>query len=175
MIAKSDHKTRFIDEELLAFTFFASITRGEPVYGTRITQEKKDKFKEFVKRTLLKYAKKYKSKLSEKEHISNIENIKREIESKFKDKNTLNKNNFYFGRAQKLLNLYLKYLWCLGRITKPPHCPFDRIVISELGLDFNWTSLTKEDYEKLIVEARKKAGSLSLAEWELEFWNMVST
>lgn len=34
-----------------------------------------------------------------------------------------------FGRAQKMLNMYLKYLWCAGMIDTPPHCPFDDRVI----------------------------------------------
>ena len=33
--------------------------------------------------------------------------------------------------------LYLKYLWCLGEICRPPHCPFDRMVIEELDVSGN--------------------------------------
>jgi hypothetical protein len=42
------------------------------------------------------------------------------------------KNLFRVGTAQKALNLYLKYLWCLGEIKTPPHCPFDRGIIQML-------------------------------------------
>lgn len=40
-----------------------------------------------------------------------------------------------FGRAQKLLNMYLKYMWCAQKISEtPPHCPFDDIIINKVGL-----------------------------------------
>ena len=40
-----------------------------------------------------------------------------------------------FGRAQKLLNMCLKYMWCTKRVQgTPPHCPFDNIIINKVGL-----------------------------------------
>ncbi len=50
-------------------------------------------------------------------------------------------NGFRVGIAQKALNLYLKYLWCLGKITEPPHCPFDSIIISEIKCNIKWTEM----------------------------------
>lgn len=41
-------------------------------------------------------------------------------------------NVFRIGSAQKALNLYRKYLWCLGYIPFPPHCPFDATIIDQL-------------------------------------------
>jgi hypothetical protein len=45
------------------------------------------------------------------------------------------------GLAQKALNLYLKYLWCLGEIHEPPHCPLDSIVLGQVPgcKDVRWT------------------------------------
>ena len=101
-----------------------------------------------------------------------------------------------FGRAQKLLNMYLKYMWCANKIPKiPPHCPFDDIIINwrlpgredplwdELGgwdklekspeHDNIWTWTQSDDVEHYLVwlaaaeKTRQRTCYGSLAEWEL--------
>lgn len=82
------------------------------------------------------------------------------------------KDRFRIGVAQKALNLYLKYLWCLDRIPVPPHCPFDSTVLRELELEFSWTRSSKiEDYKSWVEHAKVAAGTKTLAEWELQLWN----
>jgi len=82
------------------------------------------------------------------------------------------------GRAQKALNLYLKYLWCVSRKLEPPHCPFDGKVIEKLdklktlpaGFE-PWTAIADGDkYRNLVKEARDRVNE-SLAVWELREWN----
>lgn len=100
-----------------------------------------------------------------------------------------------FGRAQKILNGYLKYLWCAGRINTPPHCPFDdRVILRALpkrddkfwlkygGLGFlerrqkhirlwHWSqSDSLYDYQiwtAASAEMQKRANFDNIAEWEL--------
>ncbi len=74
--------------------------------------------------------------------------------------------------AQKLLNLYLKYLWCMGHVAEPPHCPVDRIILAETTLRdrLNWTKITtREQYMSAINALRQVATAQgqSLAVWEL--------
>jgi len=74
----------------------------------------------------------------------------------------------------------LKYLWCLGDIPVPPHCPIDRGIIDQLDIPkqerkkYDWTKLDKiEDYRHLIGLCCKKAKMgkrESIAEWELAIW-----
>ena len=96
-----------------------------------------------------------------------------------------------FGRAQKLLNMYFKYMWCADEIS-PPHCPFDNIIIKRLVADGgfgeergsmarlqgrdghenvrHWTkSDNPDDYRAWLVAARRIAEGKyrSLSEWEL--------
>ena len=102
----------------------------------------------------------------------------------------LNGGRLKFGRAQKLLNMYLKYMWCKNNIT-PPHCPFDNIIISRLVSERafgergtltrlqrqkghenvrHWTkSDNPRDYRIWLAAARKaiKGEYRSLSEWEL--------
>ena len=87
---------------------------------------------------------------------------------------TLLDGRFRIGSAQKALNLFLKYLWCVGDIPEPPHCPFDFQIIQKLpaAVRCNWTSLDSvEVYRALVAAAKAAAVSRSLAEWELTEYN----
>lgn len=79
---------------------------------------------------------------------------------------------YKFGVAQNLMNLLLKYLWCLGYIPEPPPCPVDRIILSKTSLrgKLNWTQIQSADeYRKAISAIQKVACQerLSIAQWEL--------
>ncbi len=75
-----------------------------------------------------------------------------------------------YGTSQKAFNLYLKYLWQLGELPrnlKPPHCPIDRIVLSELGINEAWTkSDDQQQYVRWINAIRSR--SQSIPDWENE-------
>ena len=78
-----------------------------------------------------------------------------------------------FGHAQKALNLYLKYRWCLDQAQEPPHFPIDSIILKKVpGFErFRWTRMeSEEEYKEIISAARKQAqkSGLSLARWELK-------
>lgn len=80
---------------------------------------------------------------------------------------------YKLGVAQKLLNLLLKYLWSLGWIKEPPHCPVDRIILGKTVLcdQLNWTQMVRQDdYVRAIdaIEQRAEAEGLSIARWELK-------
>ncbi len=79
-----------------------------------------------------------------------------------------------FGVAHKALNVYLKFLWCEGRIPMPPHCPFHGEMIAKLklptGCERRWTHGTEKDYRAWITAAEIEAGTEPLARWELCLW-----
>ena len=78
------------------------------------------------------------------------------------------------GIIQKLFNLYLKYLWCLGLIEMPPHMPIDSIVLKKLKRSERWTEIDScEDYMAIINVAKEAAKSKPLPIWELEYFNDV--
>jgi len=88
----------------------------------------------------------------------------------------LGEDGYKFAVAQKLLNLQLKYLWCLGYVAEPPHCPIDRIVLDQTSLrgKLNWTEITsRAEYLQAIEAVRVEADQkhLSLAQWELEHYD----
>ena len=132
------------------------------------------------------------------EHINNIEELRLRLSNEFAD--ILNNDCLRFGRAQKMLNLYLKHLWVRGLIDAPPHCPFDWIVIDKIMATWfsqnkknviknalrnvKWTKLdwiadrvadkdNELGYCSLVKYARQCKGTEypTLAEWELIKYN----
>ena len=111
---------------------------------------------------------------TEEQHYYNIERLINYANDV--DPGILKTVGYKYGVAQKLLNLALKYYWCLGLINDPPHCPVDRIIISKTkhsGI-INWTQITeKSEYQKVIEEIKVLAGKsqLSIPAWELTIFN----
>lgn len=91
----------------------------------------------------------------------------------------LGPNGYKVGVAQKLLNLQLKYLWCLGVIPEPPHCPIDRVVINKTPLrnTVAWTQMAGIEVYRGVIRAVKvladQAG-LSIANWELQTYDRAN-
>ena len=167
-----EEKLKFINNEVLSLTILGGLGRGYPVYRTAIRENDKNNLKIFLRKQLYQYGERYKNDIDEKKHVENIKEFVQDITNKYGK--ILKDNKFRVGRAQKLLNLYLKYLWVLGKISNPPHCPFDRKIIEELGLDINWTKLDSiDDYKKMVEKARNTAkdNNVSIAEWELKMWS----
>ncbi len=167
-------KWEFVNNEILASSIFGGLTRGFAVYKSEVAEQDKKEFKNLLKQKLKEYALSYGKEVSSEQHTKNVEKFADEVSKESSE--ILTGGRFRIGRAQKVLNLYLKYLWVLGKIPKPPHCPFDSMVIVELGLDpeIKFTKLDSEkDYKRLVMTAIQKAedAKLSIAQWELKLWN----
>jgi hypothetical protein len=90
---------------------------------------------------------------------------------KMESAGTLVGDRFRYGTSQKAFNLYLTFLWRLGQIPSTPHCPVDRIVLTNGGIAAVWTKSDSEaEYRGWIAILRSKAQPLSLAEWEYQVW-----
>lgn len=132
--------------------------------------------KEF-RRKVISYCEKeilphYSSTQSEEKHIENIISLC-DYAQAYSDHQLL-ASPYNIGASQKLLNLQLKYLWCLGLISMPPHCPIDRIVLSYTKLKdhMNWTEISEvSEYREGIKAIREVAGDMALSLWELEIYN----
>lgn len=126
-------------------------------------------------------------------HISHIVALQKAVTDEHGD--NLAGGKLKFGRAQKLLNMYLKYLWCAGKMPEPPHCPFDDIIINrklqerddefwnsfggvehleaQPGHENIWVWTQSDRLENYLVwlaaadEMAKRDNCKSIAEWEL--------
>lgn len=158
----------FLIEEIWLLTFGGAFQHSG-IYKAK-TKEKertyfRTKLRGFIEHVILV---KYEKLVSDQQHIENIKAIC-EYTANFND---VLKAPINIGISQKLLNLALKYYWCLGILPEPPHFPVDRIIqliIYKQPL-VNWTQLTCADtYMQIVNDVRvlAKKENQSLAHWEL--------
>lgn len=164
----SDKKNSFIRDVILSNTISAAFQHAS-VYNEKSSQ--REEFQENVKKYLVETAEKYRQT---NDHFERIREFKVNVENT-EYRSILRNEQISFGVAQKLVNLYLKYLWCLGKFDMPPHCPIDRFVIDNgcqnPRLYHPWTQMTQEKYVDAMNEIKQTAGNESLAVWELDLWN----
>ena len=133
-------KNSFIEREIWMLTRLGAFQRSG-IYNLNVTEKKKREFTDELKIHLNDLIiNQYSKVVSEEKHIENIESIIKKSKrfSDFQDVNRVLKKELNFGIAQKLLNLYLKYHWCLGKVELPPHFPVDRILQEKLQLKIRY-------------------------------------
>jgi hypothetical protein len=164
----------FLDEAFFSLVVMAALRRSK-TYQDGAKDSVKTDFRKALHKQLRDLAQQYSTGVDDDYHIKNIEHLADTLSKEFKPAHILVNDRFRIGSAQKALNLYLKYLWCAGQIpVPPPHCPFDNIIVSKLqGCgDIKWTTLDDiEKYKTLVQAAHAAAGTIPLAQWELETYN----
>jgi hypothetical protein len=81
---------------------------------------------------------------------------------------------FRISHAQKSISVFVKHLWCLGKVPEPNICPVDRIVLNQtaakLSNDIAWGYVNSIEIHrkkfKYITDAAAIEG-LPVARWEL--------
>jgi hypothetical protein len=120
-------------------------------------------------RLIKRVAKAYSQPVADRHHCEAIASICQELSAGFG--RHLDGGRLRFGTSQKALNLYLKFLWRLGSIPSPPHCPVDRTVLQEVRLPGSWTTCDSEaEYMTWIEAVRRLAEKRTLADWESDLF-----
>ena len=168
-----DKKTEYLVRELWILAWNASVQHAA-LYKSGMWQSQRNEINLFRSRVInhvkTKVLPQYSTMVGEPQHCKNIKDLidfANKIEA-----GLLGENGYKYGVAQKVLNLSLKYYWCLGQIQEPPHCPVDKIVIDKTIYrgKINWTQmLAEEEYLKVISAIRSLAEQqrFSIAQWEL--------
>jgi hypothetical protein len=155
----------FIQNEIWILTFGGAFQRANIYQSKDQDEQKKGVFKKairaFIENTILDD---YRTNVvCDEPHIANIKKVS-DYSCNFLE--IFQEGQINFGIAQKMLNLYLKYMWSLGHIPEPPHFPVDRIIQIILNKEFkaikikglkleSWTQFTDEaHYVKVIKSAR---------------------
>lgn len=162
----------FLVDQIFSLTLMGTAQRGK-LYRKESSEPSRESFRQALRAELAKYAIQYKKRVSSDRHCANISALSDDLSALHKD--ALTCGRFRIGSAQKALNLYLKYLWCLDRIKPPPHCPFDYGILLKVPNceDVKWTELDCiARYKEIVREAElvAKSKNLTLAEWELREW-----
>jgi len=173
-------KDKFIRDEFYTLSWSAAVGRSK-IYRENIDESKRQEIKNFVKNFIDKNIIFYYYKVvNDKTHNQNIINLSNEVSKKFSK--VLYKSRFRIGTSQKVLNLNLKYLWCIDKIQIPPHCPIDKIILDILAkksltkdqrsiFNISWTKLDDiYKYFEIIQGARILVGE-DLSTWELKYWS----
>jgi hypothetical protein len=163
----------FLADEIFSMTLMGTVQRGK-LYRDSSTETQRDAFRRALRFALEGLVEQYMQGISDDEHLANIDKLAQMLSEAHPG--ALNNSRFRIGSAQKALNLYLKYMWCLGRIPTPPHCPFDSFVLSRVSgcQNVKWTQLDSlSEYERIVDCATSVAGDVSLAEWELHLYNAL--
>lgn len=166
-----EDQEQFLRDEFFTLTLMATVQRAR-VYVPGAAPDARWSFHRALRSSLERLEAVYRQPVSEEDHIRNIVALADELSTVNAD--VLVGGRFRIGTAQKALNLYLKYLWCLGKVPSPPHCPFDSRVIDKLPeyCGMSWTALDDPArYRELVAAAKARAGSMSLAVWELRAFN----
>jgi len=161
---------RFLNYEFATLSLVAGLaTRNPqaPVYRNGAAEADKQRTKDWLRERLKRLAEQYHAGIvSEVNHIDNI--------ATFADDATQELGRFLFhgklrfGVAQKIVNLYLKYLWASDYITEPPHCPIDGRVAQKSNLRYQWTtSDSQAQYEGAIATLGAGPAGNCIAAWEL--------
>lgn len=174
----TNEKWEFIHSMVLANSrISALLTRDTKIYREGVANSASTQLGGVLTTELRKYYDQYAAEqIPHAIHVENIVALANTVTQACSP--ILHQGRFRTGIAQKALNLYLKYLWCLDLIPEPPHCPFDSEIIKRLPAPANqliWTNFDRvEDYLTLVSAARRVAGTQSLAEWELSTWHPQS-
>ncbi|MFQ5346053.1 MAG: hypothetical protein ACE5DZ_08870 [Mariprofundus sp.] len=166
-------KQQFIKSQIWSLSVAAAFQRGN-VYkkDSAPTDKKKSKFKSELKKIIDSQIERLDAVGSD-EYIERLEKLQKQINAMIKEKGfSSGVQHFRFGTLQKLVNLYLKYQWCLGWQPEPHHCPFDGVVLEKLNVSGKWTkSDSAVEYRDWVDEAQEKSKEGSIAQWELKVWN----
>ena len=169
-VSTNGDREEFIRQEVLMLVTLGTLGRN-PTYNERATDVQKAKFRDELKEQLATLGKKYEHRnVNKEEHVENIRSLADAMSNRHGS--ILKGKRFRIGSSQKALNLYLKYLWCLGKIDMPPHCPIDGVILKYLKCDDKWTELDCiKKYRHIIKKAKEKARAHPLAFWELTTFN----
>jgi len=168
----------FLENEFLTLTTNGALQRSSTYRSDLDAKEKSQAAKTMrsaLGTALREISSRYSQIVTEEQHTRNIEEFRRRVQETCRS--FLRDGRLRFGVAQKALNLYLKYAWCVGWIVRPPHCPFDRRLIQDI-LQFRNDDWTKVDDQQTYIKWVKRAEEMriaandeSIADWELRIWN----
>jgi hypothetical protein len=171
-------KEDFINKEIWMLTYGASFQRAY-AYVENASEETKRHFKTKTSGLIENMLPPYKKgNVSDAQHVSNIKEVSN-YSNHFSE--IFNGGQINFGIAQKMLNLYLKYQWCLGNIAEPPHFPVDRIIQQKLneqaksqGLSklelLPWTQFKDERHYSKVINHARSLKIVSPAQLELKLF-----
>ena len=166
----SPEARHFLNFEFATLSLVAGLaTRNPqaPIYRKNVSEDDRQRMKEWLRIQLKSFAEQYHvGTVEDVRHVDNIALLADSTSQSLGD--ILFKGRLRFGVAQKVFNLYLKYLWVTDYIKEPPHCPIDGRIVQKANLSYQWTtSDSRTEYKAAVLALRTGPCSGSIAAWEL--------
>jgi hypothetical protein len=147
------------------------------VYNKDASPELTKAFKTYAKKWLTDFGTVYRRDATDMvSWCRYVQDLSAELDREFGG--ALNGGHVKLGITQKMISLYLKYLWLLGDSDKKPaFAVVDRGIMEEAGVvnPPNWTELDDiEEYRRIVrhIDAfAVERGKVDGAEWEAAFWS----
>lgn len=110
-------KSNFILDIAIKNSIGSAITLRKQFFSKESSAEMREEFRRFLGDETIKIASKYKNQQTEQQCIIDMKKLMDSVNKQFQNKGLFqNKYGFTLGQSQKVLTVYLKYLWCLDRI-----------------------------------------------------------
>jgi hypothetical protein len=115
--------------------------------------------------------------INDEVHLIRIQEMADKLTADFNP--ILHLTRFRIGVSQKIINLFLKYMWSMNEIPEPCHCPIDGIIKSQIQKRMgkvnliDWTQLDNmNDYMDYVsaVKQISENENQSVAVWEFNNW-----
>lgn len=182
-----DFKNKFLDKfnknrckkDALTMAVKASLQHNK-LYRNNINQYKREKFRNRLKEEILSISHEYIVTKSQEDFKNDMECLKLKINKEFSHlflDETTNDSlelGFRISHSQKCLSVYLKHLWCMGKIPMPPLPPIDRNILRiacNKSVIPKWTKVNSiKQYNVLIDYLIKAADEMHVTEWELKYY-----
>jgi hypothetical protein len=166
----------FIQQMYLRNAINAALQRAN-VYSDDVTGEQKTAFKRDCSQHLADLGRRYFAWEHDLESFcAEVQRFSATLSQDHAD--TLVGHHLRIGIAQKMVSLYLKYLWLAGDCSKKPAAAvLDRGILEASGFHPppNWTEMDDfrqyQDIQAAIQQRAEEEGFGSAAVWEAERWN----
>lgn len=158
----------FLKDEIWMLSFGGAFQRNA-IYNGGVGEKEREIFrKRFQSYIVDMILPAYNKQVGDQNHRANIISIINYTRSFSK---ILRNGELNVGTVQKILNLSLKYYWCLGWLPEPPHFPIDSRIQKCIPNKHrkSWTRINNLDEYQAIIDCARGLlrGGESLASWEL--------
>jgi hypothetical protein len=131
----NSQKKLFLVNEFITLSITAGLSTRNPkfpIYNHDSNEKDKAKFRGFLRESLMNIWEKHKlqKNIDESELLAYFVKLQSDSAIEFSD--LLFEGKLRYGICQKIINVFLKFLWVSDEIETPPHAPYDGVIQGKL-------------------------------------------